>query len=145
MILFAHPRDNINVCANEVSDICRLKKDFDKLNAKALGLTIDSMKEHRRWTKDIEEKEKVKINFPILADQDRKVSEMYGMLQPAETIQMVLVRSVYIIDPNSKIRLIIHYPPSIGRNFDEFIRVIEECKRFDRDKPATPIISIWKK
>ena len=86
MILFAHPRDNANVCATEVGDVCRLKKDYDKLNAKALGLTIDSIKEHRRWTKDIEAEEKVKINFPILADQDRKVSEMYGMLQPAETI-----------------------------------------------------------
>ena len=96
------------MCTSEIGDVCRLKKDFDKLNAKAIGLTINSAKEHRRWIKEVEATEKVPINFPILADQDRKVAEMYGMLQPAETIQPVLVRSVYIIDPKSKVRLIIH-------------------------------------
>ena len=125
VVLFSHPKDFTPVCTTEIAEVCRLKNEFEKRKVKVIGISTDSKREHKSWIKDIEATQKVKMNFPVLSDIDRKVSEMYGMLQPAETRQLVLIRSVYIIDPNRKIRLISNYPPSTGRHFDEVLRVID--------------------
>lgn len=137
-ILFSHPKDYTPVCTTELGEVARLKPEWDKRNVKPLGLSIDSADSHRGWDKDIEETQNVKMNFPVLADPDRKVANLYGMVHP-EADPNVTVRCVYVVDPDKKIRLILTYPPSTGRNFDEIVRVVDSLQLTDAHKVATPV------
>jgi alkyl hydroperoxide reductase subunit AhpC len=140
-ILFSHPKDFTPVCTTELGAVAKLKPEFDKRNVKALALSVDDADSHKRWVGDIEETQKAKLNFPILADGDRKVSTLYGMIHP-EANDSFTVRSVFIIDPNKKVRLILTYPASTGRNFDEILRVIDSLQLTDSHSVATP--ANWK-
>ena len=142
VVLFSHPKDYTPVCTTELGYVCKIKPDFDKRGVKVIGLSVDSLEEHRGWIKDIEETQGVTFNYPLIADGERKVAELYGMLHPAEAMNLVLIRSCYVIDPNHKIRLTINYPPSTGRNFDELMRVIDSLQLTDKHKLATP--ANWK-
>lgn len=137
-ILFSHPKDYTPVCTTELAEVARLKPEWDKRGVKPLGLSVDSADSHRGWDKDIEETQHVAMNFPVLADPDRKVSNLYGMVHP-ETDPSITVRSVFIIDPAKKVRLMLTYPPSTGRNFAEILRVIDSLQLTDAHKVATPV------
>jgi alkyl hydroperoxide reductase subunit AhpC len=141
IILFSHPKDYTPVCTTELGTVARLKPEFDKRNVKAIGLSVDPLLDHKGWSKDIEETQDCQMNFPLLADGDRKVSNLYGMIHPNAN-DTFTVRSVYIIDPNKKIRLMITYPASTGRNFQEILRVIDSLQLTDKHKVATP--ADWK-
>jgi thioredoxin-dependent peroxiredoxin len=140
-ILFSHPKDFTPVCTTELGAVAKLKAEFDKRNVKALALSVDDVESHKRWVKDIEETQGVKLNFPILADADRKVSVLYDMIHP-EANDSLTVRSVFVIDPNKKVRLSITYPASTGRNFDEILRVVDSLQLTDNHSVATP--ANWK-
>ncbi|HWU68007.1 MAG TPA: redoxin domain-containing protein, partial [Stenotrophobium sp.] len=120
----------------------KLKDEFAKRGAKILALSVDSLEDHHGWSKDIEETQGYKVNYPIIADQDRKVAELYGMIHP-KSLGSATVRSVFIIDPSKKVRLTITYPASAGRNFDEILRVLDSLQLTDHQKVATPVN--WKK
>jgi alkyl hydroperoxide reductase subunit AhpC len=137
-ILFSHPKDYTPVCTTELAEVARLKPEWDKRHVKPLGLSVDSAESHRGWDKDIEETQHQQMNFPVLADPDRKVADLYGMVHP-EADPSVTVRCVFVIDPNKKIRLILTYPPSTGRNFAEIIRVVDSLQLTDAHKVATPV------
>ena len=137
-VLFSHPKDYTPVCTTELAEVARLKPEWDKRHAKPIGLSVDPADSHKGWEDDIKETQGQSLNFPLLADADRKVSHLYGMIHP-EADPTVTVRSVFIIDPNKKVRLIITYPPSTGRNFDEIIRVIDSLQLTDAHKVATPV------
>jgi alkyl hydroperoxide reductase subunit AhpC len=137
-VLFSHPADFTPVCTTELGRVAQLKPEFDKRNAKVIALSVDSAASHKGWIGDIEETQKTKMNFPILADGDRKVSMLYDMIHP-EADNTATVRSVFIIDPNKKIRLIITYPASTGRNFDEILRVIDSLQLTEYHSVATPV------
>ncbi|HTN10530.1 MAG TPA: peroxiredoxin, partial [Acetobacteraceae bacterium] len=136
-VLFSHPKDYTPVCTTELGEVARLKPEWDKRHVKPLGLSVDSAESHRGWDKDIEETQNVKMNFPVLADPDRKVANLYDMVHPAAD-PTITVRCVFVIDPNKKIRLILTYPPSTGRNFDEILRVVDSLQLTDAHKVATP-------
>src|SRR5208282_6188322 len=121
--------------------VAKLKGEFDKRNTKVIALSVDDVESHKKWTKDIEETQKTKLNFPILGDADRKVSKLYDMIHP-EANDTLTVRSVFIIDPNKKLRLSITYPASTGRNFQEILRVIDSLQLTDSHSVATP--ADWK-
>lgn len=140
-ILFSHPKDFTPVCTTELGLVARLKPEFDKRNTKVIAVSVDDVDSHKRWIVDIEETQNVKMNFPILGDADRKVSTLYDMIHP-EANDTLTVRSVFIIDPNKKVRLIITYPASTGRNFDEILRVIDSLQLTDNYQVATP--ANWK-
>src|SRR6201994_485381 len=123
-ILFSHPKDFTPVCTTELGAVAKLKPEFDKRNVKALALSVDDVESHKKWTGDIEETQKTKLNYPILGDADRKVANLYGMIHPNAN-DTLRVRSVFLIDPNKKVRLLIPYPASTGRNFDEILRVVD--------------------
>ncbi|MDA8252473.1 MAG: peroxiredoxin, partial [Rhodospirillales bacterium] len=135
---FSHQKDYTPVCTTELAEVARLKPEWDKRHVKPIGLSVDSADSHKAWEKDIEETQGQALNFPVLADADRKVSDLYGMVHPAAD-PSVTVRSVFVIDPNRKIRLMITYPPSTGRNFDEILRVIDSLQLTDAHKVATPV------
>ncbi|MGQ0508735.1 MAG: peroxiredoxin, partial [Myxococcaceae bacterium] len=135
--LFSHPKDFTPVCTTELGTVAKLKPEFDKRNVKVIGLSVDSLKEHQGWTKDIEETQSCKLNFPMIADQDRKVSELYDMIHPNAN-ETLTVRSVFIIGPDKKVKLILTYPASTGRNFDELLRVIDSLQLTAKHKVATP-------
>jgi alkyl hydroperoxide reductase subunit AhpC len=137
-VLFSHPADFTPVCTTELGRVAKLKPEFDKRNAKVIALSVDSAASHKGWIGDIEETQSTKMNFPILADGDRKVSMLYDMIHP-EADNTATVRSVFIIDPNKKIRLIITYPASTGRNFDEILRVIDSLQLTEYHSVATPV------
>lgn len=137
-ILFSHPRDFTPVCTTELAEAARLKPEWDKRNTKVLGLSVDPTDRHSGWEKDIAETQGQTLNFPLLADHDRKVSELYGMIHP-EADPSVTVRTVYVIDPNKKVRLLLTYPPSTGRNFAEVLRVLDSLQLTDAHKVATPV------
>src|SRR4051812_42472093 len=137
-VLFSHPKDYTPVCTTELGEVARLKPEFDKRNVKAIGLSVDPLKDHHGWSKDIEETQGQKLNFPLLADGDRKVAKLYDMIHP-NADDTFTVRSVFIIDPNKKVRLIITYPASCGRNFSEILRVIDSLQLTDQHKVATPV------
>jgi thioredoxin-dependent peroxiredoxin len=141
-ILFSHPKDFTPVCTTELAEAARLKPEWDRRNTKVVGLSVDTGEHHTGWAHDIEETQGQRLNFPVLADADRKVSQLYGMIHP-EADPSVTVRSVFIIDPAKKIRLIMTYPPSAGRNFDEILRVLDSLQLTDRQKVATPVN--WRK
>jgi alkyl hydroperoxide reductase subunit AhpC len=140
-VLFSHPKDFTPVCTTELGLVSKLKGEFEKRNAKIVALSVDDVASHNRWIGDIESTQHAKMNFPILGDADRKVSKLYDMIHP-EANDTLTVRSVFIIDPNKKIRLIITYPASTGRNFDEILRVIDSLQLTDKHSVATP--ANWK-
>ncbi|WP_368419400.1 peroxiredoxin [Rhodovarius sp.] len=137
-VLFSHPKDYTPVCTTELGEAARLKPEFDRRGVKIIGLSVDTLERHGGWEADIEETQGQAVNFPMIADTDRKVSEAYGMIHPLAD-PTVTVRTVYVIDPNKKLRLSLTYPPSTGRNFLEILRVIDSLQLTDRQKVATPV------
>ncbi|MCH7983255.1 MAG: peroxiredoxin [Chloroflexi bacterium] len=135
-ILFSHPADFTPVCTTELGAVAGLKEQFDKRNTKVIGLSVDDLASHRDWVKDIEETQNVKLNFPIIADADQKVANLYNMIQSEDN--KMTVRSVFIIDPEKKLRLTITYPAATGRNFAEILRVLDSLQLTDGYKVATP-------
>jgi alkyl hydroperoxide reductase subunit AhpC len=141
-VLFSHPKDYTPVCTTELGEVARLKPEFEKRNVKVIGLSVDPLKDHEGWSKDIAETQGHALNFPLIADADRKVSQLYDMIHP-NADETFTVRSVFVIDPKKKVRLIITYPASTGRNFEEILRVIDSLQLTDRFKVATPVN--WKR
>ncbi len=137
-ILFSHPKDFTPVCTTELGEVARLKPEFYARNVKAIALSVDDVESHNGWVGDIEETQGSKLNFPILADPDRKVSNLYDMIHPNAS-NTLTVRSVFIIDPNKKLRLTLTYPASTGRNFAEILRVIDSLQLTDDYSVATPV------
>jgi alkyl hydroperoxide reductase subunit AhpC len=137
VVLFSHPADFTPVCTTELGLTAKLKPEFDKRNVKAIGLSVDSAKHHIQWIKDIEETQQTIVGFPIIADADRSVSTMFDMIHPNQSETMT-VRSLFVIDPNKKVRVMITYPMSTGRNFDEVLRVIDALQLTDSYAVATP-------
>lgn len=136
-ILFSHPADYTPVCTTELGFTAKLKDEFSKRNVKAIALSVDDAESHQGWIKDINETQNTTVNFPILADKDRKVSTLYDFIHPNAS-ETLTVRSLVIIDPNKKVRLIITYPASTGRNFHEVLRVVDSLQLTDKHKVATP-------
>lgn len=137
-ILFSHPRDFTPVCTTELGEVARLKPEFEKRNVKAIGLSVDPLSDHVKWVGDIAETQGTALNFPLLADPDKKVSNLFDMIHPNAN-DTFTVRSVFVIDPNKKVRLMITYPASTGRNFIEILRVIDSLQLTDKYKVATPV------
>jgi len=137
-ILFSHPADYTPVCTTELGFTAKLKPEFEKRNTKVLALSVDSAEDHRGWIKDINETQGTQVEFPIVDDKDRKVSDLYDFIHPNASVTAT-VRSLLIIDPEKKVRLIITYPASTGRNFDEILRVLDALQLTDSEKVATPV------
>jgi len=137
-VLFSHPKNFTPVCTTELGAVAKLKPEFEKRNVKVIGLSVDPLKDHHIWSKDIEETQGATLNFPLLADADKKVSNLYGMIHPNASDTMT-VRSVFIIGPDKKLKLSITYPASTGRNFDEILRVIDSLQLTAQYKVATPV------
>ena len=140
-VLFSHPADFTPVCTTELGTVASLKPEFDKRNVKVIALSVDGVESHKGWITDINETQNTTVNYPILADGDRKVADLYGMIHPS-SLNNLTVRSVFIIDPNKKLRLTFTYPASTGRNFDEILRVIDSLQLTDYHQVATP--ANWK-
>jgi alkyl hydroperoxide reductase subunit AhpC len=140
-VLFSHPADFTPVCTTELGTVASLKPEFDKRNVKVIALSVDDVESHKGWIGDINETQNTTVNYPILADSDRKVADLYGMIHPS-SLNNLTVRSVFIIDPNKKLRLTFTYPASTGRNFDEILRVIDSLQLTDYHQVATP--ANWK-
>ena len=136
-VLFSHPADFTPVCTTELGFTAKLSEEFNKRGVKAIALSVDDVESHKNWIQDINETQNTTVNFPIIADKDRKVSELYGFIHPNAS-ETLTVRSLLIIDPNKKVRLIITYPASTGRNFNEILRVIDSLQLTDHHKVATP-------
>jgi alkyl hydroperoxide reductase subunit AhpC len=136
-ILFSHPADFTPVCTTELGFTSKLKSEFEKRYTKVIALSIDNAEDHKKWILDINETQKTEVQFPIIADQDKKVSELYDFIHPNASVTGT-VRSLLIIDPLKKVRLIITYPASTGRNFDEILRVLDSLQLVDEYKIATP-------
>ncbi len=137
-VLFSHPADFTPVCTTELGEAARLKPEFTKRNVKIIGLSVDPLEKHERWIADIGETQGTPINFPLLADADRSVSTLYGLIHP-NADSTATVRSVFVIDPNKKVRLVLTYPASTGRNFVELLRTIDSLQLTDNFKVATPV------
>jgi alkyl hydroperoxide reductase subunit AhpC len=137
-VLFSHPKDYTPVCTTELGMAARLKPDFDKRNVKVMGLSVDPLDSHLGWEKDIEETQGTAVNFPMIADPDRTVANLYDMIHPNAS-DTFTVRSVYVIGPDKKIKLMITYPASTGRNFDELLRVIDSLQLTSKYSVATPV------
>lgn len=140
-ILFSHPADYTPVCTTELGAAARYKPEFDKRNVKMIALSVDGVESHKEWIKDINETQNTTVNFPIIADEDRKVSDLYDMIHPNAN-DTLTVRSVFIIGPDKTIKLLLTYPASTGRNFDELLRVIDSLQLTAYNKVATP--ANWK-
>ena len=138
VVLFSHPADFTPVCTTELGRVAALQDEFEKRHAKTIGLSVDPLEDHEDWVPDIEETQNVQLDYPIIADGDRKISELYGMMHP-EADETQTVRSVFIIDPDKKVRLTITYPASTGRNFDEILRTIDSLQATDEYDIATPV------
>jgi len=136
-ILFSHPADYTPVCTTELGTVAKYKSEFDKRNVKVAALSVDGVESHKGWIKDINETQDTTVNFPIIADEDKKVSGLYDMIHPNADNNLT-VRSVFIIDPSKKVKLILTYPASTGRNFDELLRVIDSLQLTAYQKVATP-------
>jgi alkyl hydroperoxide reductase subunit AhpC len=141
IVLFSHPKDFTPVCTTELGTVAKLKPEFDKRGVKVIGLSVDPATSHLTWAKDIEETQGAALNFPLIADHDRKVADLYGMIHP-NALETMTVRSVFVIDPNKKLRLTLTYPAATGRNFDEILRTIDSLQLTDKHKVATP--ANWK-
>jgi alkyl hydroperoxide reductase subunit AhpC len=140
-VLFSHPKDFTPVCTTELGTVARLRGEFEKRNCKVIALSVDKVEDHQKWANDIKETQGAAVNFPILGDPDRKVSTLYDMIHP-QANDSLTVRSVFVIDPNKKVRLILTYPASAGRNFSELLRTIDSLQLTDKYKVATP--ADWK-
>jgi alkyl hydroperoxide reductase subunit AhpC len=147
VVLFSHPKDFTPVCTTELGYVARIKSEFDKRNVKVIGLSVDSVDDHKRWAKDIEETQGKAPNYPMIGDSDLKVAKLYNML-PAETAgaakgrtaaDNATVRNVYLIGPDKKIKVILTYPMTTGRNFDEVLRIIDSVQLTAKHKVATPV------
>ncbi|MGK7931870.1 MAG: peroxiredoxin [Microcystaceae cyanobacterium] len=141
VVLFSHPADYTPVCTTELGTVASLKPEFEKRNVKVLALSVDDVASHKGWINDINETQKTTVNYPIIADPDRKVADLYGMIHP-NSLNNLTIRSVFVIDPNKKLRLSLTYPASTGRNFDEILRVIDSLQLTDYHQVATP--ANWK-
>ncbi len=137
-VLFSHPKDFTPVCTTELGEVAKLKSEFDKRNVKVVGLSVDKVGDHEKWSKDIEETQGVAVNFPLIDDASRKVSDLYDMIHP-EANDTMTVRSVFVIGPDKKVKLTITYPASTGRNFDEILRVIDSLQLTANYQVATPV------
>jgi len=137
-VLFSHPADFTPVCTTELGYTAKLAQEFARRNVKVLALSVDPVDSHQKWIGDIDETQNTRVDFPILADADRKVSTLYDMIHPNASATAT-VRSVFVIDPAKKVRLIITYPASTGRNFDEILRVIDSLQLTDNYSVATPV------
>ena len=140
-VLFSHPKDFTPVCTTELGYVAKIKPEFDKRNVKVIGLSVDEIGNHGEWEKDIEETQGAKVNFPLIADTDRKVSDLYDMIHPNAN-DTLTVRSVFIIGADNKVKLTLTYPASTGRNFDELLRVIDSLQLTAKHSVATP--ANWK-
>ena len=136
--LFSHPKDFTPVCTTELGEASRLKPEFEKRNVKVIGLSVDQTDSHKRWAEDIRETQGTALNFPVIADPDHKVAELYDMIHP-EVSDVFTVRSVFIVGPDKKVKLMITYPASTGRNFDEILRVIDSLQLTAGYSVATPV------
>ena len=136
-VLFSHPKDYTPVCTTELGEVARIKGEFDKRGVKVIGLSVDPVDSHKGWAKDIEETQGTALNFPIIADPDRKVAEAYDMIHPNAS-ETATVRSVFVIGPDKKVKLTITYPMGTGRNFDEILRVIDSLQLMANYSVATP-------
>ncbi len=137
-VLFSHPADFTPVCTTELGEVAKLKKAFADRGVKVLAVSVDPMDSHREWIKDINETQNTTVNFPLIADPDRTVAELYDMIHPGED-DKATVRSVFVVGPDKKIKLTITYPASMGRNFDEILRVIDSLQLTADHKLATPV------
>jgi alkyl hydroperoxide reductase subunit AhpC len=146
-ILFSHPKDFTPVCTTELGYMAKLKPEFAKRNCKVIGLSVDSVDDHNRWMGDIEETQGTAVNYPMIGDTDMNVAKLYDMLHPNASGEVktrtaadnATVRSVFVIGPDKKIKLMITYPMSTGRNFDEVLRVLDSCQLTAKHKVATPV------
>jgi thioredoxin-dependent peroxiredoxin len=146
-VLFSHPKDFTPVCTTELGYVAKLKPEFDKRNVKVIGLSVDSVDSHKRWLKDIEETQGTTMNYPLIGDPELKVAKLYGMLPASATggaegrtaADNATVRTVIVIGPDKKVKLLISYPMTTGRNFDEVIRVIDSMQLTAKHKVATPV------
>jgi alkyl hydroperoxide reductase subunit AhpC len=137
-VLFSHPKNFTPVCTTELGEVARLRPEWDKRNVKPIGLSVDPVEAHRKWEGDIADTQGHALDFPMIADPDARVSTLYDMIHP-ESDPTVTVRSVFVIDPSKKIRLILTYPPSTGRNFAEILRAIDSLQLTDARSIATPV------
>lgn len=137
-VLFSHPKDFTPVCTTELGRVAALKSEFDARGVKVMGLSVDPLEDHEGWSADIEETQGQALNFPLLADPDRVVAGMYDMIHPNE-LETFTVRSVFVIGPDKKVKLMITYPASTGRNFDEILRVIDSLQLTAEHQVATPV------
>jgi alkyl hydroperoxide reductase subunit AhpC len=140
-VLFSHPKDYTPVCTTELGTVAKLKPEFDKRNVKVIGLSVDPIDSHEGWSADIAETQGAELNFPLIADGDRKVADLYDMIHP-NADNTLTVRSVFIVGPDDKVKLTLTYPASTGRNFDELLRVIDSLQLTANHKVATP--ADWK-
>ncbi|AKM09405.1 peroxiredoxin [Croceicoccus naphthovorans] len=137
-VLFSHPKNFTPVCTTELGEVAKLRPEWDKRNVKPIGLSVDPVEAHHKWELDIEETQSAALDFPMIADPDARVSSLYDMIHP-ESDPTVTVRSVFVIDPSKKVRLILTYPPSTGRNFAEILRAIDSLQLTDTRSVATPV------
>ena len=138
VVLFSHPADYTPVCTTELGEVSKLRSEFDKRNVKTIALSVDDSDSHKGWIGDINETQSTNVDYPILADGDKKVSDLYDMIHP-NADDKVTIRTVFVIDPNKKLRLSLTYPPSTGRNFQEILRVIDSLQLTDKYSVATPV------
>jgi alkyl hydroperoxide reductase subunit AhpC len=137
-ILFSHPKDFTPVCTTELGEVARLKDEFAKRGAKVIGVSVDDVDSHNRWSQDIEDVTGNKLNYPLIGDENRKVAELYGMIHP-NADNTLTVRSVFVIGPDKKLKLTITYPASTGRNFEEILRVLDSLQLTANYSVATPV------
>ena len=138
VVLFSHPADYTPVCTTELGEVSKLRAEFEKRNVKTIALSVDGVASHNGWIGDINETQSTTVDYPILADEDKKVSDLYDMIHPNADAK-VTVRTVFVIDPNKKLRLTLTYPPSTGRNFQEILRTIDSLQLTDNYSVATPV------
>jgi len=147
VVLFSHPKDFTPVCTTELGYAARLKPDFEKRNCKIIGLSVDSVEDHESWSKDIEETQGYAVNYPLIGDTNLEVAKLYDMLHPNASgeakdrtpVDNQTVRSVFIIGPDKKVKAMVTYPMSTGRNFDEILRILDSCQLTAKHKVATPV------
>jgi len=137
-VLFSHPKDYTPVCTTELGAVAKLKPEFEKRNCRVIGLSVDPVDSHKGWAKDIEETQGTALNFPVIADHDRKIADAYGMIHP-KALDTLTVRTVFVIGPDKKIKLMITYPASTGRNFEEILRAIDSLQLTAKHSVATPV------
>ena len=137
-VLFSHPKDFTPVCTTELGEVAKIKPEFERRNVKVIGLSVDSVADHRKWSDDIEETQGARPNFPMIGDPEGKIADLYGMIHPNAN-DTLTVRSAFVIGPDKKVKLFITYPASTGRNFEELLRVIDSLQLTAHHQVATPV------